>query len=612
MIASLAELRGRGVFSPLDERFARSMTRLASDERPEVLLAAALACRQLARGDVCVDLSSLVETADLAEDGEAVVWPPLESWLARLASSPLVATSGKDASTPLVLDPAGRLYLRRCWQDEQSLARALRDRARPAWEGAGVEDLRASIERLLPVAALEPGQTQWPRVAAAIAAGGGLCILSGRPGTGKTTTAARLLAVLVECAARAGRPAPRIALAAPTGKAAARLAAAVDRACSEMDCAPAVRDAIPREAFTLHRLLGLNVAGRPGGRAARELRTDIVLVDEASMVDLGMAARLVEALPRQAKLMLLGDPDQLASVEAGSVFADLCGPRRSPQYGDERTAWIAQASGQAVRAEVSGPVEMRDCVVTLTASHRYGVQSGIGALARAIQSGDAGRALEVLADDAFPDVRLAPPDAQAELQSTILEGYAPFLRAAGPREQLRALERFRVLCAVRAGPFGVEALNREVDATLVQSGSLAAAPRGAAGVGVGRPILVNRNAPHLGLYNGDVGVGDSAGRVFFAAGGATLRSFGMARLPAHESVFAMTVHKSQGSEFDEVVLVLPEQALPLLTRELVYTAITRARRGVVVYAHSDVFAAAIARRTARASGLREALWGPSR
>lgn len=615
MISTLEELRGRGVLSPLDDWFARSMTRLASDECPEVLLAAALASRQVARGDVCVDLASLVEASDLAEDGEAVTWPPLEPWLERLSTSPLVAT-GADGSpvTPLVLDRSGRLYLRRLWEDEQWLAQELTARAAHSSDADDADALRASIERLLPVGGSEAEEAHWPRVAAAIVASRRLCVISGRPGTGKTTTAARLLAVLVERALRSGRPAPRIALAAPTGKAAARLAVVIDRIRSEIDCAQTVRDAIPSEAATLHRLLRVNPRARPGRRAVAELRTDVVLVDEASMVDLEMAARLVKALPKHAKLILLGDADQLASVEAGSVFADLCGPQRAPEYGDEMASWIAEASGQSVRVAASGATAMRECVVTLTTSHRYGEQSGIGALARAIQSGDGPGALEVLADDAFPDVRLAPPAAEDELRNAILRGYGPFAGASAPREQLLALERFRVLCAVREGPFGVKALNQEVEAVLVQSGCLARAPRGAAGVAAGRPILVNRNAPHLGLYNGDVGITDPSGRAraFFEGGVGGLRSFGIARLPAHESVFAMTVHKSQGSEFDEVTLILPDDPIPLLTRELVYTAVTRAREKVVVHARPEVLTAAIARRTARASGLRDALWGPPR
>lgn len=639
MTSTLEELRGRGVLSPLDDHFARSMMRLAAEAAPEVLLAVALASRQVVEGDVCVDLRSLVERRDLSEDGEPVAWPSLDAWLAQLSVSRLVAGGGGRSSetAPLVLDSAGRLYLRRFWEDEQRVARDLAERAAPpdeetADDGREVSALRGSIERLLPAPGGDASrETHWPRVAAAIAVSRRLCVIAGRPGTGKTTTAAGLLAVLIERAQRAGLRVPRIALAAPTGKAAARLAEAVGRARAQLRCGEDVRLAIPTEAATLHRLLGLTPGGRPGRAEPSSLRADVVLVDEASMVDLRVAARLVRALPPHAKLLLLGDADQLASVEAGSVFSDLCGPRRAPEYGDEMASWIDRVSGQSVWAAQSEGTALRDCVVTLTTSHRYGEGSGIGGLARAIQSGDGEAALAVLGDDAFPDVRLAPPASHAqgkaedELQVAILQGYDSFVRGESPRERLAALERFRVLCAVREGPCGVANLNRDVDAALVESGHLMPAPRGLAGVGAGRPILVTRNAPHLRLYNGDVGVTDPGGaaRAFFdpvagldrfegREGNDGLRRFGTARLPAHEPVFAMTVHKSQGSEFDEVALVLPPEPIPLLTRELLYTAVTRAREKVVVYGRPEVLLAAVGRRTTRASGLRDLLWGPSR
>jgi exodeoxyribonuclease V alpha subunit len=598
----LDELQARGAISKLDRSFARAMARLGQEQRHEVLLAAALASRELARGAVCLDLSAFVSgpegAGDLAED--AGVWPSLDRWLELLRDSPLVQAAGGDVATaPFVLDPRGRLYLRRHWDDEQCVAREIVHRAQePAFESASAPALRESIERLLPTPRTENGsetraemraetreEPDWPQAAATVAATRRLCVITGGPGTGKTTTAARVLAVLVEQRLRQGAPAPRIALAAPTGKAAARLAEAIARAKADMACGEEVRAAIPDEAATLHRLLRLGSRRLQPSSPATRLALEVVLVDEASMVDLALMARLVKALPSEACLILLGDSDQLASVEAGSVFADLCGPR--VQQGD------------------TAPI--RDCVVTLRRSHRYGEQSGIGVLAEAVRTGDVDRAIEVLRAPDFPDVELVEPETGRPLGSRLreesLSGYRPFAMAEEPLAQLQALDRFRVLCAVRRGPFGSMAANRSIDAWLVEAGLLPEPLRGNTAEAPGRPFLVTRNAPQIGLYNGDVGVRGGSSRAFFEG-----RAVALSRLPPHEPVFAMSVHKSQGSEFDEVALVLPDRPLPLLTRELVYTGITRARSRVVVHAPREVLASAILQRVTRASGLRDTLW----
>ncbi len=618
MTTTLDELTGRGAVSFLDRSFARSLARLAGEDRDDVLVAVALACRQVQQGDVCLDLQALVggEIDDASETESPASWPSLEAWVAALESSPLVSRPGRGA-TPLVLDERGRLYLRRLFVHEERVADAL-----ASLSGGRVPDpltaasLRRSLDRLLPSSAPD-GETDWPRVAAAVAAVKRLCVISGGPGTGKTTTAARLLAVLIECALDEGAAPPRIALAAPTGKAAARLCEAISRERARLDCTDEVRAAIPEEAATLHHLLGLGFRRRP---ESRRLRADVVLVDEASMVDLSLMARLVEALPTDGRLILLGDADQLASVEAGSVFADLRGPEREPGVSAEFASWLAQSTGRPVAAAPeTGPVQ--DCVVTLTKSHRYAPKSGIAALATAIRAGDAGAALDVLSAGRFPDVELVPPSAARplahRLASSVLSGYRPFAHANTAARQLACLDRFRVLCAVRAGPFGVAEMNRAIDALLVDSGLLAAPARGGVGPALGRPLLVTRNAPHVGLFNGDVGVvvqSRDGGRrraeveILFKGPGGSERRLALSRLPRHEPVFAMSVHKSQGSEFDEVALVLPDTLAPVLSRELVYTAVTRARLRVVVHASEAVLAAAIERRVTRASGLRDALW----
>lgn len=327
------------------------------------------------------------------------------------------------------------------------------------------------------------------------------------------------------------------------------------------------------------------------------------------MVDLALMARLLEGLSDGARLVLLGDPDQLASVEAGAVFADVCGV----------------GLGTASDADARSPIAA--CVVRLRHAHRYAADSGIGALAEAVRQGDADAALSALDDPRFADLQRIEPatgPALAGIAELVRAGYAPFAGASRPHEALEALGRFRVLCALRDGPRGVRELNAAVDRLLVEAGLLPPVLAGAPAASRGRPIGVTRNAPHVRLWNGDVGVverdapdrgaargaRESGARVFFEPldPGAAPRGLAASRLPPHEPVFATTVHKSQGSEFDEVVLVLPDEPVPLLTRELLYTAVTRARRRVVVQAGEAVLRAAIDRRISRASGLRDLLW----
>jgi len=604
--SALERLREAGVLSSLDRHFAVCIAALAGEVRPDVLLAAALASRQVASGHVCLDLPRLVEGALSALAPIAVArldewrWPELAGWLAELASSPLVDAEARvDLATPLVLDDAGRLYLRRYWLHQQGLAEAIRSRVAAGPSQLPVDRVRLEqgLERLFP----DPDDAL-QREAAATAVTSRFCVVSGGPGTGKTSTVVKILALLVEQALGAGGPAPRIRLLAPTGKAAAALAGAIQRSLTDLACSDEAKACIPESAATLHRALrplpGSNTRFRHDARDP--IAADVVIVDEASMVDLALMARLFEALPTDARVILLGDRDQLASVEAGAVLGDIAGAGAGPAVG------AAQAS------------TIRGHVVQLTRSHRYRTDSGIAALARAINEGDADAALAVLDDPTRPDVsRVSPPLAGGlgeSLEADVLAGYADFLAARDPAVRLRALDRFRVLCAHRLGPHGVEALNRAIEALLARRGGLPV--RGA--FYAGRPILVLRNDPQLEIYNGDVGVlmprpaelGAGHLGAFFRAGGAGAepRWLSPLRLPPFETVFAMSVHKSQGSEFDAVALVLPDRTSRVVTRELLYTAVSRARERVVVHARPELLREAIGRRVERASGLSEALW----
>jgi exodeoxyribonuclease V alpha subunit len=379
---------------------------------------------------------------------------------------------------------------------------------------------------------------------------------------------------------------------APTGKAAARLSESVRKAKAQLNCEPPVIAAIADKASTLHRALGVR-RERGAGRSVREsFAAKVIVVDEASMVDLGMMERLLAAVPDDARLILLGDKDQLASVEAGAVLGDICGE-----------------GGQD-----DGASPLARSITTLTRSHRFADDSAIKALAEAIRYGDAPRALEVLRSG-LADVELREP--RAGIDPRLLEDTSSsFARLfqGGAAERIAALDRFRVLCSHRQGAFGVVELNRRIEQALRRQGVLRAQGLHYAG----RPILVTENSYESKLWNGDVGVladdTEVGLRACFADDGLPggVRRLPLSRLPAHESVYAMSVHKSQGSEVDEVAVVLPGEDSPLLSRELLYTAVTRARRRVVIYAPEAVLKLCVERRAARASGLREALWGEAR
>jgi exodeoxyribonuclease V alpha subunit len=579
LTATLAGLRASGVLSALDEHLARTLGRLAHEEDPQVLLLTALVSRHVAHGHVCLPVSALARgEISLGEDSAtlASAWPEPAEWLAALRRSPLCGTRSGE-STPLVLDPQGRLYLRRHFERERRLASNLRLRAERVLD-CDPERLRARLDHYF---GREPDDRQ--RAAAELAQRRALCVISGGPGTGKTSTVVKILAVAIE-EARAQGSSLRIGLMAPTGKAAVRLESAVRGAKVELACDPDVRAAIPEEATTIHRAL----RGRARRLAADggKLRLDLLLVDEASMVDLELMTELFDALPAEARVILLGDRDQLASVEAGAVLGDICGV--------EQDSALSQA------------------VTTLTRSYRYAADRGIGLLARAVRDGAVERALAVLDDPDQPEVSWSASQPGGgltpQLEAALVNGYRDYLEAwAEPARALPLFDRFRVLCAHRHGPHGVETLNLAIVRALYAAQLLESDdPHG-----VGLPLLVTENDYHNRLWNGDVGMCSRGARgervACFLGQDQRVRELGLSRLPAHECAFAMSVHKSQGSEVDEVALILPETTSSLLSRELVYTAITRARRRVVVYAPREVLAAAIAQRVVRSTGLRELL-----
>jgi exodeoxyribonuclease V alpha subunit len=585
MFAALQAARDAGTLRDVDLYLARHLLALDETAGPAVALAIAALSRANADGDVCLDLSGCAGTRlfageDNRHDGTPA--PALADWLAALSRSALVARAGDAGgdARPLVLDNADRLYLQKYFAWERAIVARLSARiAIPALPAT------AALQQALSVAFPGRADTDAQRLAAALAAAQRFAVITGGPGTGKTTTVTRLLAVLAQLDGGA-----RIALAAPTGKAAARLSESVQGALEKLrdEGMPAdVLARIPVEAATLHRLLGWQQRGFRH-HAGNPLPLDVLVVDEASMIDLSLMARLLEAVPAQARLVLLGDRDQLASVEAGNVLGDVC------NHGEPAT----------------GSPAIAGCIAALTHSHRFDAGSGIGALARAVNDGDTNAARAALAG--FADLETAELTAAGLPAAVAAEARAHLAacrQAATPAQALAAFNDFRFLCALREGPFGVAQVNLLCERALEDAGLIDTRARHYEG----RPLLVTQNDYGVQLFNGDTGLvlrdDDGLLRAFFPQGSDGVRRVALNRLPAHETCYAMTVHKSQGSEFGRIVLVLPAEDPPVLGRELVYTGITRARSSVALWSAPAVLAGAIARRTRRSSGLRDALWG---
>jgi exodeoxyribonuclease V alpha subunit len=568
--------------SSLDHYFADYITRAEGTSRDGLWIAAALVSAVSCRGNVCLDLSRVPEYSivPFQPDSGPLHVPPPELWQELLAAC---ATVGKPGDyTPLVLDAVGRLYLHRSWDYERRVAEGILARSVPLSNDA--EGYTAALDRYFPLA---DNQSDLQRESAHAVLTRRFSVISGGPGTGKTSTVARILALLVELAD--GDP-PIILLTAPTGKAAMRLKQSISQSVELLPLSDTVRAALPMEVSTVHRLLGV-IPGQPGFRHNRDhqLSCDVLVVDEASMMDLPLMARLLEALSPDTRVVLLGDRDQLASVEAGAVMSDICA-----------------GSDPGLR-----PIGNRPTIIQLTKSYRFNDQSGIGRLSRLINAGDGPGAMALLTSGLHDDVcwhSLPPEGSFAEaFKLAAGEGYAAYKRATSPAGALEELEHFRILTPHREGRHGVIALNR-----LVESALLPFYSAGSAGIPL-LPVMVTGNNYDLGLFNGDTGVvtdmrAGGGQTVYFPGTESELRSFSALRLPPHETAFTLTVHKSQGSEFDRVLLILPDQLSDVLSRELLYTAVTRARTRLEIWGVEDVFCRAVERRIERRSGLVDRLW----
>ena len=608
---SLYRLLRQGIISSLDFHFAQFVARLWGDADLSLSLSAALVSSVTRQGHICLDLSTFAEKALLEDVGEPFVCPHLNDWCNTLLKSDVVGEPGD--YKPFILDKGCRLYLFRYWEYQERLATSIRRRVHEVGEGVNVSRLKDGLARLFPEA--QPESVDWQQVAAYTSIMKRFSVISGGPGTGKTTTVARILALLIE---QADQGNARIALCSPTGKGAARLQEAIQAAKVSMDCPEAVKAVIPNEASTIHRLLG-TIPDSPYFRHndRNRLPLDICVVDEASMVDLALMSKLFQALDPQTRLILLGDKDQLASVEAGAVLGDICDTGRHHRfsslfYNDLKKVLSYEWPSSTVGGEEPG---LGDSIVTLTKSYRFAEDSGIAMLSRAVNSGDGDLAWRLVTGGEHEDIqwRRLPPSRglHQALREKVIQGFGEYVTTSDPMEMFGQFDRFRILCALRDGPFGVLSINGVVEQILKENGLIQTEDRWYRG----RPILINRNDYNLRLFNGDVGVlqqdpeANNALRAFFRTPEGRIRKIHPLMLPEHETVYAMTVHKSQGAEFNQVVVVLPDRDSPVLARELIYTGITRTKENVEIWGDEAVFKLAVARRTERMSGLRDALWG---
>lgn len=662
LLESWAQL---GWLRALDLALARFLLQQAPDASAELLLASALVSHQLGRGHVCLWLEGVLADPYMAlslppERGahelEQPVWLPsdllrglnIDHWRSRLNHPQLVGNGV--GNTPLVFD-GDRLYLRRYWQYERSVETAIAERLKQCAQiqAALPGEFADTLQSLFP--ANSGDETDWQKIACALAARSAFCIITGGPGTGKTTTVIKLLALLQSLALQASDgTALRIKLAAPTGKAAARLkesiAAAIDRLPAQILTQSGLRPAIPTEVITLHRLLGSRPHSRRFQHDARNpLALDVLVVDEASMVDLELMAALLAALAGDARLVLLGDKDQLASVEAGSVLGQLCSQAKFGRFNRQTVEWLQAVAGGRIAAELidEDGRALDQQLVMLRKSHRFTADSGIGQLASGVNSGDPA-AIDAVWRQGYADLNVVRIDQlqQPQFRQIIIgpstsaehtpQGYGHYLNVINSqrpplhadagcfddwaRAVLNAHSQFQLLCALRSGPYGVDGLNQWIADILQQQGLIQSQTVWYAG----RPVLVTKNDYRLGLMNGDIGIAlpypirdrstghlDWKLRVAFpkSDGNSGINWLLPSRLLAVETVFALTVHKSQGSEFAHTALVLPPKLNPILTRELVYTGITRAKKwfSLIDVGGNDMIKQAAARVVLRSGGL---------
>ena len=614
----ITQLIETGYLSEIDVQFGKFIAGLDKNDNLDIFIAAALVSRATGEGDGYLDLNSNTLKPILSDinDEDRLKSPQLSEWLKTLSQSRVVGRPGE--FHPLILDKKNRLYLYRYWDYENRLSNTIKSRIKENIQGIDRSILKDSLNRLFPNNGTN--EFNWQKVAGVIAAFKKFCVITGGPGTGKTFTTAKILALLLELSPK---DKPSILLAAPTGKAAARIGESIRAAKTTLNCSEDIIDAIPSEAYTIHRMLK-TIPGSPYfyHNAENPLTADIVVVDEVSMVDLALMVKLLSAVKNDARIILIGDRDQLASVEAGFVMADICDRDNIHLFSEcfyRQFEKITQCNMEISSKKLKNSPGLYDCMVVLKRSYRFTDSSGIGECSRAVNNGKFDETFSILKSnpDQIDWKKISGHyDLSMALPKEVINGYSDYLNCRDPHKALELFNRFRILCAVKFGVLGVIEINRLTENILnrndlIELDNLSTYPWYR-----GRPVLISRNDYSLELFNGDIGITmpepDSKTKdlyVYFSDISGKLRRFLPHRLPEHETAYAMTVHKSQGSEFEKVLLVLPDQDYPVLTRELLYTGITRAKSHISIWGKKEIIKTTILRKINRNSGLKDALWG---
>lgn len=610
MTWTIDDLKVSGIFSDIDIHLADFLTGKASESDPSLYLLILLLSSRLAQGDVCLDIAAIAgkplsDFTEGADSSFAAIIPGKKKILSVLKKSGIAG--GEGALLPIIVDEHDRIYFQKYYLFEKTLADSIENMAAPTVYQPVTP---AAAEMFNSLFNVNKNETDWQGVAAWSALNRKFSVISGGPGTGKTSTVIRILALLIE----AMGPGISIALAAPTGKAAARLRESVTVSIETLPVSDEIKSIIPRETHTIHRLLG-SVSGSPEFRHNRgnPLRYDVIVVDECSMADLALMYRFFESVKPGARVILLGDRDQLSSVEGGAVFGDICDSGRVHGYTSEFISNGSGLLGGSFRSGISvesEPAPLADSMTILRKSYRFSENSGIGILSEMIKNCDTDGASGFFSGCMYDDIILTGNCDPSTIENAFRKAsQAAFSRKDAPIHEsvLEFIKGFAILTATRRGPAGAEALNSMAERVLEESGVINPSSE----FYDGRPVMVTRNDYTLSLFNGDIGVTcgtDDGLRVMFEKPDGGKVFIPPSRMPEHETAFAMTIHKSQGSEFDEVLVVLPEVQRGLMTRELLYTAITRGKKRVVIASDIDRVTGMIGNPMKRMTGLRERLW----